>query len=117
MAKTLAEITAQALYDLGVAQTGQPIQADEAAVFDLQTVADYLKALRIADLTGAIRAGDIGDEWFFPFSKLAAAQYCLGFGWTQEQQSALEAEALAGLRGIANRARPVHRAFFERMTY
>lgn len=117
MSKTKAEIVKQALFELQEWGSGQPIDADDADVFNLDDVAAYLKGLRVADLTIDIAADALGDEWFFPFSELAAAKYAKGFGLSQEAASAKEAIAINALRVIANRIRPIFRMQFERMTY
>lgn len=117
MAKTRAEIVAQAMFELEEAGAGQPISAEDAAVFNLDDVAAYLRAIRIADLTSDVSADTISEEWFFPLSKFAAAKYAKGFGFSLEAQIAMEAVALDALRIIADRIRPVLRMRFERMTY
>lgn len=116
MAKTQAQIIEQALFELQAVDIGDAPSAEEANRFDLNAVAEYVKAKRIVDLTSYVAIDDLPDEYFFPFALMAAARYARGFGLGEAEQDALEARATADLRQITDRVRPVLRMQFERMT-
>jgi hypothetical protein len=117
MAKTQAQIIDEALRRLSVLASGQTAEAEDVAKFDLDAVAKYVNGKRIIDLSGDIYANELGDEFFFSFSSLAAAMYGQHYGLSVSDAVALRADALREIRDIANRAKPVVALTFDRMTY
>lgn len=117
MAKTRQQIIEQALFEIQAVDGGDSPSAEDANVFDLNAVAEYVAGKRIVDLTTYVSTDELPDAYFFPFALMAAAKYARGFGLSQDQQDALEARAIADLRVITDRVRPVRRMQFERMTY
>lgn len=117
MAKTQSQIIDEALRTLNALAAGQTAEAEDVARFDLISVAKYLNGRRIVDLSGEIYSDDLGDEFFLPFSMLAAAMYGKHYGLPLAEAAAMKADALRDIRAIVNRAKPVIPLQFERMAY
>ncbi len=117
MSKTKAQIIDEALRTLGVLASGQTAEAEDAAKFDLVAVARYVNGKRIIDLSGDVFSDELGDEFFYPFSKLAAATYGQHYGMSLADCVALRADSLREIRDIANRSKPVVSLTFDRMSY
>lgn len=117
MSKTRAEIVEKAMFNLQVLGAGQPVEADDAGVFDTLAAAAYLAGRRTADLSATVAADGLPDEYFFPFASLVAALHGSGFGLPKEQCDAMREQAIEEISIIANRIRPVRLMMFDRMTY
>lgn len=104
MAKTADQIRLRALQEIGVLAAGQSLAIEDAEAVDVSAAAATLAAERVIDLSAAVLADAIEDEYYIPFAQYVGAVHASVFG--VGAGAAMEMLAKDKLRKIADRVRP-----------
>jgi predicted regulator of Ras-like GTPase activity (Roadblock/LC7/MglB family) len=106
MTKTVDQIKARALQELGVLAAGQALSAEDAETVDVVAAAAMLAGERVIDLTGPVAVNAVEDVYFIPFAQYVGGVHAVVYGAGAAAGETLATLGKDKLRKIIDRARP-----------